>query len=136
MARDARRRVSVDAALRRGQWTVNGPVHALMWGPVGVAAFLAALNGADVKTAMCWGAVGFVVGWPLAWLSWSIQVPRWKVWAWARVEDLDELKARAVAGKLIWPDGHLFGRTEIWTPSLRRRMSEIEQARSSSTDYR
>ena len=129
MGADARPRISVEAALRRGQWTVNGPVYIFLFGiPVAVFA-LCVLIGVDRDVAQAYAVIAFIVGWPLAWLSWSIQVPKWKVWAYERVDDLEELKSRAVAGKLIWPDGHLFGRTEIWTPALRLRQQEIEEAR-------
>ena len=72
MAPEAPARVSVDAALRRGQWTVNGPVRMFLFGiPIAVIALLM-LIGADGSSAAGFGCLAFAIGWPLAWLSWSI----------------------------------------------------------------
>ncbi|NOX67916.1 MAG: hypothetical protein GXP15_01905 [Gammaproteobacteria bacterium] len=74
--------------------------------------------------------VGFVVaifGFFLAWLWWSISVPRWRIWAYANVEDIQALKQRAVDVGLTWPDGHVFGKTEIKTPEMRDREHELDR---------
>ena len=120
-------RISPAAAVARGQWMINGAVALTMWGPAVLVA-----------------AIGWAVGYPLggfaiagmiffpsiaaAWLVWSIQVPRWRLWAYERVDDLAELKARAVAAQLIWPEGHLFEKTEIRTRRTREALRRLEDA--------
>ena len=54
-------------------------------------------------------AVGFV----LAWLWWSLAVPRWRRWALARVADPAELERLAVATGLQWKRDSFFSRTEL-----------------------
>jgi len=86
------------------------------------------LLGFDGQIAAPIAALAFFAGWPLAWLTWSFLVPRWRVWAYEHVEDLDELKMRAVEAGLIWRDGHFFERTEIRSKQQRQRIHELEQA--------
>jgi hypothetical protein len=68
--------------------------------------------------------------WCGAWAAWSVLVPRWRLWAYRRVDDLDELKRQAAAAGLIWaennPVGRLFARTEIVPKSLRRELERLE----------
>jgi hypothetical protein len=116
MSDDASKRlkgtVSVDRAVTIGLLWVNGPVFLLMFGPL--AAFVVADRAGLVRPQLQWlGAGAFGVGWLLAWLWWSLTVPKWRLWAYERVIDIVELKRAAVAATLIWPDGSIFERTEI-----------------------
>jgi hypothetical protein len=69
---------------------------------------------------------GFLGGW----LSWSILVPRWRLWAYRRVDNLSALKALAVQRSLIWPEGHIFERTEIRPRWLRGELAGLEASRA------
>ncbi|WKL57850.1 hypothetical protein Q1W73_02390 [Asticcacaulis sp. ZE23SCel15] len=72
--------------------------------------------------SICLGLLGI----PLMWLIWSTQTPRWKLWAYARVDDLVKLKTEAIREGLIWPDGHLFEKTEMCSPDMRKKILELE----------
>lgn len=113
--------ISAKAAIARGQLLVNGPVMLLLVGP-GTAALL--LGGRTAGAPLV--GFAFVGGFVLAWLWWSLAVPRWRVWAYERVEDVAELKRQAVVGGLLWPDGSFFERTEIRTSAQKRRIAELE----------
>ncbi len=102
---------------------VNGPVLLVMVGPALAAYGLASLLRLPPAIPTLVAAVG---GWVCAWLTWSVLTPRWRLWAYTHVEDLGELKRLAVADRLIWPDGHIFGRTEIAPRRLRERLRELE----------
>ena len=65
-------------------------------------------------------------GWLLAWVWWSLAVPKWRLWAYERVADIAELKARAVTAGLTWPDGNIFTRTEIKSRAHAQRERELE----------
>jgi hypothetical protein len=67
---------------------------------------------------------------PASWLGWSTQVPRWRVWAYRRVADIDALKVAAVSAGLIWPDGHLFERTELRSRDQAVEIRRLELASS------
>lgn len=60
----------------------------------------------------------------MAWLWWSVFVPRWRVWALERVDDPAELIIQATP-RIMWPPGHFFEKTEIKTASIRAREKEI-----------
>lgn len=115
-------------AVRRGVRTVNGTVAFCMFG-LPVLCGLAALGlGASDATAVSVGVVAFLPCWFLAWAAWSVLVPRWRVWAYERVDDLGELKQLAFEHQLLWPDGHFFEKTEFRTPGQRRRLDALERA--------
>ena len=65
-----------------------------------------------------------------AWLAWSIQTPKWRLWAYERVDDIGELKALAVRSMLIWPEGSFLGRTEIMSRDTRARLHSLEKAKA------
>src|SRR5262245_40280582 len=102
--------LSVKQAIRWGLLVVNGPVLTLLLGPLGVFALL--IDQRVFSREYNWiGLPVFVAGFVLAWLWWSVSVPRWRIWAYERVEDVQGLKEQAVAVGLTWPDGHALGRT-------------------------
>lgn len=59
-------------------------------------------------------------GFVSAWVWWSTAIPKWRLWAYRRVDDIPLLKQKAVAAMLTWPDGHFFERTEIKSKSIER----------------
>jgi hypothetical protein len=65
---------------------------------------------------------GFIAGW----LVWSVQVPRWRVWAYGAVDDLRALKHLAIEKQIIWPDGSIFERTEIMSRHTREHLKALE----------
>src|SRR5262249_45520087 len=62
-----------------------------------------------------------------SWLVWSVQVPRWRLWAYRRVGDIRLLKRAAAASQLIWREGSIFERTEIMSRSVRSELKRLEQ---------
>lgn len=107
---------------------MNGCVVLVFLGLPALGYGAALLLGFGPEAAIAIAASAFLVSWPLAWLTWSLLVPRWRVWAYGRVENLDELKACAVAVGLIWREGHFLERTELRSPSQQRRIRELEEA--------
>ena len=114
-------------AVSRGHWTVNGAVMLVMLGvPMLTWGIVTSLGHGDwAVIAACFS---LLISGPASWLTWSFLVTRWRIWAYERVEDLDELKAVGVTAKLLWPEGHAKERTEIRTPAQQRRIEELEQA--------
>lgn len=124
-------RITIPAAIRRGTLIVNGPVMALLAGP-GLLVVMSAkpltdwLGSRDAVSSLTLAT--FALGFVLAWTWWSVSVPRWRLWAYERVDDIPALKAHAIRAGLIWPDGSLFQRTEIRSAELARRIQELESA--------
>lgn len=101
--------ISVDKAIARGHLMVNVPVLASLIGTPLVANYLTNEN-----IIPSWGiAVSVLVGFVLAWIVWSLMITKWRIWAFANVRNVHELKRRAIEEKLIWKDGSYFEKTEI-----------------------
>ena len=125
------KQVSVGLAILVGSLWVNGSSMAAFLAPLAAFAALASvfapdnISGEIVIAAMVGSlAVGFIA----AWTVWAILAPRWRLWAYRRVEDVQTLKAEAVGMGLIWPDGHFFERTEWRSPKQAREMARLENA--------
>jgi tetratricopeptide (TPR) repeat protein len=132
----AKSTMSIARAIWVGLLWVNGPVMLLLIGvpTVGVLA-MTRLPPADAgwKAAILLSSI--VLGFTLAWLWWSVTVPKWRLWAYERVDDIPRLKARAVAVGLVWPDGHVFERTEIKTRAHAEQERALEErARESDSE--
>jgi hypothetical protein len=124
--------VTVEQAISRGTRVVNGPVWALLATPAVVFVLAREYFHLDTNSGR-FGIpflVFFVACFVSAWLWWSVAVPRWRLWAYERVEDIPELKRRAVAARLTWPDGSPFSRTEIKSAARAQRERELELAKS------
>lgn len=64
---------------------------------------------------------------PFAWLYWSVAIPNWKLWAYSKVSDVSLLKYMAIEQNLIWPDNHIFEKTEICSQETRRKILKLEK---------
>ena len=121
--------VTIDQAISRGTRLVNVPVWLFLCSPVifwlGGRHTIANFIGEKVFSIAI--IVIFVGCFIAAWLWWSVQVPKWRLWAYERVDDVPELKRRAIEARLIWPDRSIFSRTEIKSPAHAARERELEQ---------
>jgi hypothetical protein len=118
-------------ALRHGFWTVKLPSMTLLLGPIG--AYLIAAKLKVVPTfgtaGMLWAVPAFLIAFVGGWLVWSIQIPKWRLWAYERVDDIDALEEAAVGVQLIWPKGSIFERTEIASANTWARIRALEAAK-------
>lgn len=113
--------IDVEVAIRRGRLWVLYPSMALLFLPL--AGFVAVAVVADGTGISGWIGAAAVLG-PLglSWLWWAVTLPRWRVWAIERVDDLGKLLIAAVSNQLMWPPGNFFERTEIQTHELQMRL--------------
>ena len=101
--------LSIRRALWIGWLWVNVPVFGLVFGPM---ALLLLIVGND-QIGVPLGVSTLLLGFALAWLWWSIMIPRWRLWSYRRVDNPLALKHAAVEAQLTWRDGSSFARTEI-----------------------
>jgi Zn-dependent protease with chaperone function len=104
---------AIDRAVDRASWMVTWPSLGCLLSPLIVYFVLGAVGALPTVgyEGLPWFAGFFTLGIVGGWLSWAILVPRWRLWAYGQVEDIEELKRRAVADKVIWPTGHFLERT-------------------------
>lgn len=128
--------MTTEEALRKGFWMIRAPSTFLMVSPLLANAALAEFGYIPHfgYEGMKWFLPMFLGGFSLGWLVWSIQVPRWKLLVYPNVNNLADLKKRAVVEKLIWPTGHLFEKTEIASSRVRKRIREIESIREAKNN--
>jgi hypothetical protein len=98
----------------------------------GLVFVVSTLIGAPTEVLYWLVGTTLVLGWCGAWTAWSFMTPIWRLWAYRRVDDLDELKALAVEAKVVWPEGHPFQRTEIMSAATRTELQRLEAAARSS----
>jgi hypothetical protein len=125
------KKLSIGLAIAVGTLWVNIPVLPLMFAPV-TAYFILASRSSNHQPSgfeMLLALSFFCLGFALAWSWWSLMVPQWRLWAWARVENHASLKAKAIQAGLIWPDGHFFEKTEFRSETTRARLKELESQR-------
>ena len=120
-------RISVTRAITVGLFWVNGPIFPIMFLPMGLALVIVGPSTPLGENGIIGIFALFFVGWILAWTWWSINVPRWRLWAYQRVDDIPKLKRWAVAVGLTWPDGHFLERTEIKSKAHAARERDLER---------
>jgi hypothetical protein len=121
--------MTTNRAVSVGVMWVNGAVLVAMVVPILLGGAFGALI-SETRPALGVGLIfgAILAGFVLGWLSWSSQVVRWRLWAYRRVHDVEALKVAAVEAKLIWPEGHLFERTEFRSRDDREEMARLESA--------
>lgn len=101
--------VTVDQAISKGHRMVNYPAFIIIFAILGVCSYLGIQ-----KILPFWiFPVGLLLAYGSAWLSWSIIITKWRLWAFENVRNVNELKNRAIQEKLIGADNSFFEKTEI-----------------------
>lgn len=103
--------LTVRAAVDRGHAVITHRVFTIMAG--------VSLLGLGIIGLLDWPIIGLalVLGSPLiAWVWWSYATPRWRHWALGRGVNAAHLQRVAEQERLVWPQGHLFERTEFRFP--------------------
>lgn len=124
--------ITVNEAIKTGNVRVNGPVFLLIFAPVLLSIFLPKY----IATNSFVG-ISLVVCIALAWLWWSWMLPKWRLWAFENVDDIEHLIDRAIQSNLMWPPGHFFQKTEIKTNLQKQKMERIlRQKLQGSEEYK
>jgi hypothetical protein len=124
--------VSVNKAIKRGHLMVNVPVVLTIIGCPALAIYLS-----DKNSIPKWSiGVAFLIGFILAWLIWSYMITKWRIWAFANVQNVHELKKRAIQEKLIWDDGNVFERTEIKSNNDKKELKKLNKKFEKEDTYR
>ena len=100
--------ISVKQAITKGQIMVNVPVFLCL---IGIPLFTLFLVKQGVFPE--WAAVtGIILGFVIAWITWSVLITKWRIWAFTNVRNVHALKKEAIRSMLIWKDGTSFEKTE------------------------
>ena len=121
-------RLSVTSAVVVGTLWVNIPILPLMFAPLAAFLYIGRRYVSQPSTSFIVTAMPalLLLGFVIAWCWWALMVPRWRMWAWQRVDDLRGLRASAVRAGLIWPKGHLLEKTEMRTSPVKEKLRNLE----------
>ncbi|MBW8302471.1 MAG: hypothetical protein K0M78_00700 [Brevundimonas sp.] len=112
---------------RRAAWIGHAWVNGSVLAAYGLGAALLITQAWLFDLLGAWSLllIGVVLIGP--WFIWSVQVTHWRLWAYRRVADVEALKAEAISLSVIWPNGHLFEKTEFRTRRQALELQRLEQ---------
>lgn len=120
----------ITTALARANRMVQWPSMAVLFFPL--VAYLVLANRMHFPSqdiaGLEWAAPFLITSFVGGWLVWSLRVPRWRLWAYGNVRDVELLEAIAMARMIIWPPGSIFERTEIMSRETRAEIDRLRQA--------
>ena len=122
---------AINEVLNKGQLFVNFPVMFVIFGLAYLSYYLHNMGvfSNNIKY------VGVILAFILGWLVWSFAIVKWRIWAFEKTNEKwhSYLKKEAVKAKMIWPDGHIFEKTEIRSKeqskkiiAINKRMEQLE----------
>lgn len=120
-----------DEAVRRGVWLINVPVSLMLFGIPALTVIGYGQHILSVSLALTIAVSGFF----LAWLYWSIGITHWKIWAFANVRNVHELKRKSIARQIVWHDDSWFSKTEIWSSANRERWKALQPKFALKDEY-
>lgn len=123
--------ISPEQALSKAFWMVKLPSMAALILPLMAYVVLSKLRYLPSMgyPGLKWFILFFSVSFTGAWLIWSIQVPRWRLWAYRRIKDVKLLEHLAMQNQIIWETRSIFEKTEIMS---RKARNEIQKLREES----
>ena len=121
-------RLSITSAVVVGTLWLNIPILPLMFAPLAGFLYVGPRYVSQPSTFFILTAIPalFFLGFVAAWCWWAYMAPRWRLWAWQRVDDVRGLRASAVRAGLIWPKGHLLEKTEFRPKPLQEKLRNLE----------
>jgi hypothetical protein len=88
--------------------------------------FILVLELLDPAFMTSFGALGFFIALLTMWLTRSIMIPRWKLWAYTNVDDVAELKKKALEQKILYPEEYFLTKTEFQTSADKQKLAQLE----------
>ena len=69
---------------------------------------------------------GIVLGLLFCLLYWCLQANKWKIWAYENVDNIHELKQRAIDSKLMYADDSMWNKLIITSADDKQRLAALE----------
>jgi hypothetical protein len=114
--------VTVNEALKKGNATLNYGSGAIFFIFIGAGFVLSNLY----PGLTGWMIVGgIVLGLLFTALYWCLQANKWKIWAYENVDNIHELKQRAIDSKLMYADGSAWNKITITSADDKQRLAAL-----------
>ena len=121
--------LSVEQAIGRGYLFVNLPVFLCIALPLLISFVLP--EKWDANSFIGFAIIPSIL---LGWVWWSWALPRWRLWAVKRVDDIELLFNKAIQAQLMWPAGHFFQKTEINSTKQKDELRRIMMEKMDTSD--
>ena len=116
--------IEFNKVLNKGQLLINFPVMIVMFGLMGLSYYLYKIEFISKPILI----IGLVVSFISGWLVWSLFIAKWRISAFEKIDEKFhlQLKKEAIKAKLIWPNGHIFEKTEIRSEEQKAKIKAID----------
>lgn len=123
------RYISPEQAINKAFWMVKFPSMTVLILPLLVFMVLTKLKYLPSLgyPGLKWFILFFCVSFTGGWLIWSIQIPRWRLWAYPRVKDIKRLEQLALQNQIIWEAGSIFEKTEIMSQKVSHEIQKLRE---------
>ncbi len=118
-------RITIDQAVDKARLTINLPATLIMMVAWAQALLIVPLGKMPLPVMLVSIFIG-VSGWPMSWLYKAYMTPRWKLWAYARVANVQQLKEAAVKGRVLGADNSFAEKSEICSKDMRAQILKLE----------
>src|ERR1700722_6079399 len=115
--------VTVNEALQKGRATLNYGSGAVFFVFL-VGGFV--LSGLYPKFSGLMIIGGLVLGLLFCLLYWCLQANKWKIWAYENVDNIHELKQRAIDSKLMYADDSWWNKIIISSADDKQRLAALQ----------
>ena len=118
-------RITIDQAVDKARLTINLPATLIMMVAWAQALLIVPLGKMPLPVMLVSIFIG-VSGWPMSWLYKAYMTPRWKLWAYLRVANVQQLKEAAVKGRVLGADNSFAEKSEICSKDMRAQILKLE----------
>ena len=121
--------LSIEQAIRRGLLFVNIPVFLIIALPVIISIIIP--ESWNINAIVGIAIIPSII---LAWVWWSWALPKWRLWAVKKVDDIELLFDKAIEAQLMWPVGHFFQKTELSSAKQKRELRKTMFEKMDASD--
>ncbi len=121
--------LTIEQAIKRGFFFVNLPVFLIIALPLFIAGILP--ESWNLNPIVGLAIIPSII---MAWVWWSWSLPKWRLWAVKKVDDIELLFNKAVEAQLMWPVGHFFQKTEINSDKQKKKLRRIMVEKMDTSD--
>ena len=118
-----RETVSVETAIKRGRWLIIYPTIIICFT---VLITSAALQAQGSLSGVVGPVISYIVSFLLPLLFWSTTITWWRLWAFANVRNVHELRRAAIRQHLIGVEGSIYEKLEFRTPAIKQKWAALQ----------
>lgn len=115
-------KVTIDDAIEKGERFVNYPSYIIL----SIGVFLIIYLGNLFNYTLWFYIVGFIVILAISCFYWSLNIAKWRIWAFSEVRNVHELKKRAIQQHIIGVENGVFEKLEIRNKNQQEQWQKLQ----------